>query len=589
MSSEPRRLLTAHFFRRLIDDDLISPNADRHESLSMICAMLVSLGLFVSVIISTRYLFNPYLTPGIASVSALFDHFLFTSAAMTATALVTLLAWDGLAVDARDASVLGAMPIRTRTIVAAKFTALVRFAAMFAAALNLAPSVIAPALMVSKLPLSLRQLIALILAQALVVTLASAFGFFAVLAVRGVLQAVLGRTLFTRIAPAVQAALLVSVASAFLLLPVVASRVSRAWLEPQSRAAMMAPPLWFVGLQEVMVGDILADMPRPTGRRMPPRIAEADARATTLYDRARGLFPGLALTAAIKLASVTLLAIALFAWNNRRMVAPPPAAATAGWLRRGVGAAARLVIRHPETQAGFFFTLQALLRSPQHRLTIAASLAFGLTGSVFAVAVGSATRRGGADALTAGVLAVQPVLLAALLMGFRHAVRLPAELAANWAVQVAWAGDTRRHVAGAKAAGALLFVAVPVLALMPLYVLVFNRQDAVAIALCGLAGGLAALEGMFLGYRKMPFACGYLPANLKTLAPIAFVSFIFFTYQFAHRERAALQAGTALTFAASLAVVFLGLRAVDAVKRRTMRPFEFDEMPEPPTQRLGLS
>ena len=172
MSSEPRRLLTAHFLRRLIDDDLISPNADRHESLSMICAMLVSLGLFVSVIISTRYLFNPYLTPGMASVSALFDHFLFTSAAMTATALVTLLAWDGLAVDARDASVLGAMPIRTRTIVAAKFSALVRFAAMFAAALNLAPSVIAPALMVSKLPLSFVQLMALILAHALVVTLA---------------------------------------------------------------------------------------------------------------------------------------------------------------------------------------------------------------------------------------------------------------------------------------------------------------------------------------------------------------------------------------------------------------------------------
>jgi hypothetical protein len=111
MSSEPRRLLTAHFFRRLIDDDLISPNADRHESLSMICAMLVSLGLFVSVIISTRYLFNPYLTPGIASVSTLFDHFLFTSAAMTATALVTLLAWEPGGGRARR-PVLGAMPIR---------------------------------------------------------------------------------------------------------------------------------------------------------------------------------------------------------------------------------------------------------------------------------------------------------------------------------------------------------------------------------------------------------------------------------------------------------------------------------------------
>ena len=105
------------------------------------------------MLISTKYLFNPYQTPGATALSALFDHFLFVSASMTATALVTLLAWDGLAVDARDASVLGAMPIRTRTIVGAKFGALVRFAAMFAFALNLVPGVIAPALMVSKLPI----------------------------------------------------------------------------------------------------------------------------------------------------------------------------------------------------------------------------------------------------------------------------------------------------------------------------------------------------------------------------------------------------------------------------------------------------
>jgi hypothetical protein len=587
MSSGPRRLLTAHFLRRLIDDDLISPNADRHESLSMIGAMLVSLGLFVSVIASMRYLFNPWLTPAVASVSALFDHFLYCSAAMTATALLTLLVWDGLAVDARDASVLGAMPIRTRTIVAAKFSALLTFAAMFAAALNLVPSLLAPGLMVSKLPISFFQLVALILAQVLVVALAAAFGFFAVLAIRGLLQALLGRTLFTRVAPIVQAVLLVSVASAFLLLPVVASRVSRTWLQPESRAAMMAPPLWFVGLQEVLTGDILAGI--PPRRALPPRIAAADARAATLYANARPLFPGLAATALIKLTAVTVVALGLFAWNNRRMVAPPAAAASAGWIRRAIGVAARSVIRHPETQASFFFTLQALLRSPQHRLTIAASIALGLTASVFAVAVGSATRRGAADAMTAGVLAVQPVLVAALLIGFRHAVRVPAELAANWAVQVAWRGDTRPHISGAKIAGAILFVVLPVLVLLPFYAALFTTRDALAIAACGFAGGLAALEAMFMSYRKMPFACGYLPANLKTLAPIAFVSFIFFTYQFAHRLRAALQNGSGLEFAALLAVVFLALRAVDAFKRRMPRPFEFDEMPEPPTQRLGLS
>jgi hypothetical protein len=49
------------------------------------------------------------------------------------------------------------------------------------------------------------------------------------------------------------------------------------------------------------------------------------------------------------------------------------------------------------------------------------------------------------------------------------------------------------------------------------------------------------------------------------------------------------RAGTAPTFAAVLAGIFLSLRALDAFRRRTPRAFEFDEMPEPPTQRLGLS
>jgi hypothetical protein len=87
----------------------------------------------------------------------------------------------------------------------------------------------------------------------------------------------------------------------------------------------------------------------------------------------------------------------------------------------------------------------------------------------------------------------------------------------------------------------------------------------------------------------MPFACGYLPGDLKTILPIAFAAFVFFTYQFAHIELAAVRAGTAPTFAAVLGGIFLSLRALDAFRRRTPRAFEFDEMPEPPTQRLGLS
>ena len=290
----------------------------------------------------------------------------------------------------------------------------------------------------------------------------------------------------------VQAVLLVAVASAFLLLPVVASRVSRSWLEPQSRAALMTPPLWFVGLQEAAIGDFIVDLPRPTGRRLPrPHRRSRCAGHRDLSARAHALPRAGADGADQARGRHRAGGRACLRWNNRRMVPPPPAeASAAAGCAAAFGAAARLVIRHPETQASFFFTMQAMLRSPQHRLTIAASLAFGLTAACSPSRSAAPRAAAAAMPLTAGVLAVQPVLLAALLIGFRHAVRVPAELAANWAVQVAWTGDTRPHIAGAKAAGALLFVVIPVAGARPaLCRAVFTPQDAAAIALCGLAGG----------------------------------------------------------------------------------------------------
>ena len=40
-SRTARRLLRHHFLRRFLDNDLISPNADRHEVLVLLAAALV--------------------------------------------------------------------------------------------------------------------------------------------------------------------------------------------------------------------------------------------------------------------------------------------------------------------------------------------------------------------------------------------------------------------------------------------------------------------------------------------------------------------------------------------------------------------
>src|ERR1051325_1296972 len=94
--SRARHLLTRHFLRRLIDNDLISPNADSHESLALLCSALVTVALFLCFFITIVYLTAFIQLPGPSALSALSDRFLFISASMAVSALLTLTVWEAL-------------------------------------------------------------------------------------------------------------------------------------------------------------------------------------------------------------------------------------------------------------------------------------------------------------------------------------------------------------------------------------------------------------------------------------------------------------------------------------------------------------
>ena len=118
----PHRLLTAHFLRQFLENDLISPDADRSQMLAVVGAMVVCLTLFISVMMSLTYV-GMGLTPGQAAVLSLNDKFLYLGLAMTVTALVAASQWDALAIDARDAAILEPLPVRAGTIRRAKLSA----------------------------------------------------------------------------------------------------------------------------------------------------------------------------------------------------------------------------------------------------------------------------------------------------------------------------------------------------------------------------------------------------------------------------------------------------------------------------------
>ncbi len=190
-----------------------------------------------------------------------------------------------------------------------------------------------------------------------------------------------------------------------------------------------------------------------------------------------------------------------------------------------------------------------------------------------------------------GLFGVRFVLIGLVLLGFRHAVRVPAELRANWTFHVSWSGDERPYLAGVKRA-ALVGLGLPTLiALFPLYGWVFGVRLALVHFAAGTMIVLLLLEMFLLGFRKLPFACSYVPDDrLKTMAPMYAVAFVLTAYRLAWLERLAFSSrrGTA-AYVAGLAALFVAARSVDVLQRRRRQVIELDELPEPATQRLSLS
>jgi hypothetical protein len=572
-------LLTRHFLRQFLENDLISPDSDRSQLLAVVTATMLSLTLFISTIMSVGYI-GPLMTPGLAASLSLSDKFFYLTLGMIVTALVAATQWDALAIDARDAAILEPLPLRPATIRRAKLSAVAILGAGAAVAVNAIPSIVFPLLLVYMLrDLSVIALGVLMLAHALFTVAASLFGYLTVAALREALMAVLGVRWFSRVSPWVQGALIVMLGGSLLLLPAAADRIAQRGFDDWRAAS---PPMWFLGAYELAVGGVIADLPSGAMR---PRQAENDRLSRVVYQERRGRFPALAGQAGLAVAGTFLLGAAAYLWNARRqesLAVVPPAATRRRW--RVVGAFANaLLLRGAAARAGFYFAIAAMWRSNTHRLTLACAAAVGL-----AMAVVSLSNAGlSSGRVSARLLAVQPLLYGALLVGFRHIIRVPAELRANWGFQLAWKEQHRAFVSGVKTA-AIVALAVPaVTVLLPLFVFALGPWLAASHAALGLAGAIVFLEALMLTYDKVPFTCTYLPSeNMKALAPIYVIAFVAGATIFARLQHDALYGSGAVSTLMTLVVAFAVLRIASLARRRLPR-VDFDEAPAT-FQRLGL-
>jgi hypothetical protein len=586
------RLLIRHFLWRFLEHDLISPNIDRHVVLSVIAAALVAASLFLVVLIAAPYQFFPYMPPGIVSIRALDEGFFFTSASMVVMALVAVAQWDALALDARDTSALGVLPIPRAAIVRTKFTAVALLAIGAAVAWNLAPTLLRFAAVPPQLGVTLRGTLALTLARGVTTLAAGAFGFLAVMGLREATSALLGQACFQRISALFQASLLVALVSTLLLLPGIPRGMTGRWLARGGLASEALPPFWFVGLHETLAGSAIDDLPRVDLSER--RLAAEEREATALYRSLRPRFHALAPMAVAGLVVAGVLTAAASIWNSRRLPVPLVRRAHGdGVVRRALAwMAVHTVARTSLRQAGFFFTLQTISRQVSHRATVAASLAVGL--SLLVVAARGQVLEIGDDigSVPLTILAAQSLLLASVLSGFRHAIRVPAELRAGSTFRLAWSGNARPYISGVKRAGWIALVLPTLGGLLIWHTVVLGVRLALLHLGAGVAVSALLMEVLFVSSPAVPLVSAYVPSGELTPRVMAFVAAVLFgSFTVAWTERLALSsAAGCMTFIAITIGVAAAVATANRASRQPAAPLDLDEAPPlAGCQRLDLA
>jgi hypothetical protein len=584
----PDRPLTRLFLQRFIENDLISPDADRAQVLAQACAALITGGLFVSVLLSLPYLSGAYPLPNRTAANMIRVQFLYAAWSITVMALVAVSVWDALALDRRDTEVLGPLPIARGVILRAKVSALIMFAAVFAAALNVVPAMIHPAMALSRLRPSTLQVATLIAAHITSTTAAAVFGFVAILAVRELLHAALGAAGFRRISVVVRAGLVVALVTTLLLIPAMAFRVANLWLLGAIKTNLL-PPMWFVGLHDMISGHIWAQLPRPD---LPASVAVSERAFEFMYQSHRPLLHQLGLAGGGAFLVVLLGSAAAYFWNNRRLPAPP----ISRTAERGpVGAifdamAQRLVARRPLVGAGFFFTMRVLARSVQNRLSIGIPLAIAIAVATVSLRVAGVDTTLDFSSAPTALLALQLLFVSALVTGFRHSVRVPADLRARWVFHLIRPANQSAYMVGVKRAAIVKLVLPVLLALLPLHVLALGWQTAIVHFTYGWLLALVLGEAFLLGYRRLPFASNYVPTeDITTYGAIYASMFLVGVYTVACLEHLALTTtrGTVALFVVT-GTILAAIRGIDVWQRRDHREVELDELIDPPTLRLGL-
>jgi hypothetical protein len=547
--------LFRHFLRRLFDSEFVTSPGQLKAVFAGVAGILASLGGILAQIFYHKYLVLQGMdTPDPFRRAYLADVIFLETLVMIGMGLFTSIQWTALFPALRDYLALAALPVRMSQIFVAKFASLFTLAAGLLLILTLAPSFILPAIARGKYFTTGAIHIPALFVSAF---LAGLFVFFTLIALEGMLLNLTPVRHFSAVSLTVQG-ILVAILVGGLPFALSISNI-HPYVDQRMAWFLWAPPLWFVGVHQVMTGN-------------------HEPMATALAERAWAAT-----------ATVFALAVVSYWWSYRRhrkrVLESPSMEASGG--SRWVQACLYWAIPEPRRLGVFCFVGKTLRRSQQHRLILTGfgAIALALIVEGFLGVSGNASW-----AYRQAVVGVPLAMSLFLLAGLRYLFRLPVELRANWVFRMEAPGNAAELMRGVEAflyGSAILPIA---LMTMLVEIALLGFAEGFMAAVLSVLASVALVEALLFSFERIPFTSSYLPGRrplVDVILGYALAAILYVSAFASLISWCASSAGRTVVLAAALGMVAFGLRRARRAAHEIHR-LEFEELPEPVVETLCI-
>ncbi len=551
-------ILVRHFYRRLFINDVVFFEEQMKEKVIAVLAIFAVFSAHLSHRLLWKYVWIP--DAGISWVEKCYFMFFL----MVLMGLIAVLEWDAIFLDSRDYSNLLSLPVKIRNLFSAKFASVWFFVFMFYLVVNSLSTILfwfyLPQWQSSSIFYGLRfMLIHWISAFA-----ASFFAFFILGFFMGTLISIFGYKIFNQISALLRPVLIVFFV--FILVFIVAESVGRFLLfsdfpllkESNSLFLYLFPPMWFTGLYEVLTGN-----------------RDSLFLALSVFAVFAFILPPLAFY---------LTGTLGYGRYMTKMQEEKKKTMHLGKLKKSLlKIFNKLFLKNHVQKAVFYFFGKILKKSILHKMRLATYLAASIA-VILVFLVSSAGIIQTLSSVSTAFLSIPMILSFFLLVGMRSIVNIPITVEANWIFRLTETKDKKDYFTGLKK-GIFFFVLFPLFVLLFLfYSFLWNWQIAFFHCLYGILVSLLLMEVLFYNYRKIPFACSYLPGKgkLHYFWALYLVFFLVYAFLLSYIEYKILNSPLYLIL--SYGVIFILIAALKASKKYLLpKKLEimYEEFPEP--------